>query len=63
MGLLKSTNHGFGVVLSGLGNPETRLNVKQLAHASHVPLVESGTAGYLGQARVVDPFGRRAGHV
>jgi hypothetical protein len=40
---------GFSLVLNGLDNLEARRHVNRLAMAAGVPLVESGTAGYLGQ--------------
>lgn len=40
---------GFSVILNGLDNLEARRHVNRLAMAADVPLVESGTAGYLGQ--------------
>jgi len=42
----------FAVVLNGLDNLDARRHVNRLCLAANVPLVESGTAGYLGQARV-----------
>ncbi len=41
---------GFDIILNGLDNLEARRHVNRLAMAAEVPLVESGTAGYLGQA-------------
>ena len=41
----------FAVVLNGLDNMDARRHVNGLCLAAGVPLVESGTAGYLGQAR------------
>ncbi len=41
----------FDVVLNGLDNLDARRHVNRLCLAAEVPLVESGTAGYLGQAR------------
>ena len=43
---------GFAVVLNGLDNLEARQHVNRLCLAAEVPLVESGTAGYLGQVTV-----------
>lgn len=40
---------GFQMVLNGLDNLEARRHVNRLCLAAGVPLVESGTAGYLGQ--------------
>ena len=39
----------FDVVLNGLDNLDARRHVNRLCLAAHVPLVDSGTAGYLGQ--------------
>jgi molybdopterin/thiamine biosynthesis adenylyltransferase len=41
----------FAVVLNGLDNLEARKHVNRLCLAAEVPLVESGTQGYLGQVR------------
>ncbi len=38
-------------MLNGLDNLDARRHVNRLAMAANVPLVESGTAGYLGQVR------------
>lgn len=40
---------GFQCVLNGLDNLEARRHVNRLCLAAGVPLVESGTAGFLGQ--------------
>ncbi len=40
----------FQLVLNGLDNMDARRHVNRLCQAAGVPLVESGTAGYLGQA-------------
>ena len=39
----------FAIVLNGLDNVEARRHVNRLCLAAGVPLVESGTTGYLGQ--------------
>ncbi|KAK3233715.1 SUMO-activating enzyme subunit 2, partial [Cymbomonas tetramitiformis] len=39
----------FDVVLNGLDNLDARRHVNRLCLAAEVPLIESGTAGYLGQ--------------
>lgn len=40
---------GFNVVLNGLDNLDARRHVNRLCLAADVPLVESGTTGFLGQ--------------
>lgn len=42
----------FNVVLNGLDNLDARRHVNRLCLAAEVPLVESGTTGYLGQVTV-----------
>ena len=42
---------GFDLVLNGLDNLDARRHVNRLCLAAEVPLVESGTAAYLGQVR------------
>ncbi|XVE93688.1 hypothetical protein REPUB_Repub01dG0215700 [Reevesia pubescens] len=42
----------FDVVLNGLDNLDARRHVNRLCLASEVPLVESGTTGFLGQVTV-----------
>ena len=39
----------FDLVLNGLDNMDARRHVNRLCVAAGTPLVESGTAGYLGQ--------------
>jgi ubiquitin-like 1-activating enzyme E1 B len=41
----------FNVVLNGLDNLDARRHVNRLCLAAEVPLVESGTTGFLGQVR------------
>lgn len=43
----------FDVVLSALDNLATRRYVNRMCVAAHVPLVESGTAGFLGQVQPI----------
>ncbi|XP_037085820.1 LOW QUALITY PROTEIN: SUMO-activating enzyme subunit 2-like [Pollicipes pollicipes] len=44
---------GFTLVLNALDNRAARSHVNRLCLAAQVPLVESGTAGYLGQVTVI----------
>ncbi|KAJ2830019.1 E1 ubiquitin-activating protein uba2 [Coemansia erecta] len=43
----------FDIVLNALDNLEARRHVNTMCLAAHVPLIESGTAGYLGQVSVI----------
>ena len=44
----------FALVLNALDNVAARRRVNRLCLAANVPLVEAGTAGYLGQVTVID---------
>lgn len=46
----------FNVVLNGLDNLDARRHVNRLCLAAEVPLVESGTTGFLGQVISFLPF-------
>ena len=55
---------GFALVLNGLDNTEARRHVNRLCQAAEVPLVESGTEGYVGQVGAgsgIDPRGCLSG--
>lgn len=39
----------FAIVLNALDNVEARRHVNRLCLAAQVPLIDSGTTGYLGQ--------------
>ncbi|BEJ16239.1 hypothetical protein CspHIS471_0508440 [Cutaneotrichosporon sp. HIS471] len=43
----------FGVVMSALDNMDARRHINKLCLAAQVPLIESGTAGYLGQTNPI----------
>ena len=43
----------FDIVLNALDNVDARRHVNRMCLAANVPLVESGTAGYLGQVRAI----------
>ena len=43
----------FDIVLNGLDNVDARRYVNRMCLAAGVPLVESGTEGYIGQARAI----------
>lgn len=45
---------GFTLVLNGLDNLDARRHVNRLCLAAKVPLIESGTAGYLGQVSYIN---------
>lgn len=44
---------GFTLVLNALDNRAARSHVNRMCLAANVPLIESGTAGYLGQVTVI----------
>ncbi|KAI9594552.1 hypothetical protein BDF19DRAFT_471629 [Syncephalis fuscata] len=46
---------GFDLVTNALDNLDARRHVNRMCLAANVPLIESGTAGYLGQATVIQP--------
>lgn len=41
----------FDIVVNGLDNLEARRHVNRMCIASNVPLVDSGTTGYIGQVK------------
>ncbi len=47
---------GFNAVLNALDNLDARRHVNRLCMAAGVPLVESGTQGYLGQVTLIRHF-------
>eukprot|EP00833_Pecoramyces_ruminatium_P008663 jgi/Orpsp1_1/1182695/evm.model.c7180000082281.1 len=44
----------FDIVMNALDNLDARRHVNTMCLAANVPLIESGTAGYLGQATVIE---------
>lgn len=44
---------GFNIVLNALDNVDARRHVNRVCLAAKVPLIESGTEGYLGQVRAI----------
>ena len=48
----------FSLVLNGLDNVEARRHVNRLCLSAGVPLVESGTEGYLGQVPQISVAGQ-----
>eukprot|EP01097_Dermamoeba_algensis_P010401 TRINITY_DN767_c0_g1_i1.p1 TRINITY_DN767_c0_g1~~TRINITY_DN767_c0_g1_i1.p1 ORF type:complete len:360 (+),score=89.61 TRINITY_DN767_c0_g1_i1:106-1185(+) len=57
-GNIKSSDYGpqyfsqFSLVMNALDNQSARKHVNRVCLASNIPLIESGTAGYLGQVSV-----------
>jgi len=44
---------GFDLVMNALDNKAARNHVNRMCLAAGVPLIESGSAGYLGQVTVI----------
>lgn len=44
---------GFDLVMNALDNKAARNHVNRMCLAADVPLIESGSAGYLGQVTVI----------
>ena len=45
----------FNIVVNALDNRQARNHVNRMCLAADIPLVESGTAGYLGQVSFIQP--------
>lgn len=43
----------FGIVFNALDNLDARRHVNKMCLAADVPLIESGTTGFLGQVQVI----------
>ena len=48
---------GFDMVMNALDNRAARNHVNRMCLAADVPLIESGTAGYLGQVTLIKKGG------